>query len=560
MALTAPVAPAPAGRVRVRTFATLKLRVLRNNFRGQRWRVVLFVVGALFGLWLAGSAFLLFAASGYAGGDEFAVIAPALGGAGLTLGWVFLPPIWFGVDETLDPARFALLPLGRRTLVTGLLAGALISVPVLMVLLATSGTVVAAAGRGGAPAAVVQAVGIIAGLLLGVTVSRALTSSFASMLRSRRMRDLAAIALALLAALLGPVQIFVLGAAQHADLDQMVRVSRILGWTPLAAAYTVGTDAAEGAWWAVPVKLAMVAAAIVALLWWWSRSLESAMVGATGSSESGRAARSGTVTGGPVAQLLPRALRLPPTPVGALIAREVRYWWRDARRRANMITFAVVGIFLPLVYTVGLGRLMGFEETGPASPLTITLSMVFVGALAAVTLANQFGFDGTAYAAHVTIGVPGRTELRGRAIAYSVYIVPMLTLIAVLVSLVIGEPGRIPAMLGGLYAAYGGGLAVNLIVSLVGAYALPETSNPFALNTGAGVAKSLLTLVSLAATTALAAPVAALAVLTGPAWSWLALPAGLGYGLGAAALGTYIGGDILDRRTPELLHAVTPRR
>ena len=33
----------------------------------------------------------------------------------IVLGWLFLPLVFFGVDESLDPARFALLPLRRRT-------------------------------------------------------------------------------------------------------------------------------------------------------------------------------------------------------------------------------------------------------------------------------------------------------------------------------------------------------------------------------------------------------------------------------------------------------------
>ena len=45
------------------------------------------------------------------------------------LGWLFLPLVFFGVDESLDPARFALLPLRRRTLIAGLLTAALIGVP-----------------------------------------------------------------------------------------------------------------------------------------------------------------------------------------------------------------------------------------------------------------------------------------------------------------------------------------------------------------------------------------------------------------------------------------------
>lgn len=49
-----------------------------------------------------------------------------------------------GVDETLDPARIALLPLPRRTLVTGLFTAALVSVPVLALLIAVCGLVVTA--------------------------------------------------------------------------------------------------------------------------------------------------------------------------------------------------------------------------------------------------------------------------------------------------------------------------------------------------------------------------------------------------------------------------------
>jgi ABC-2 type transport system permease protein len=61
---------------------------------------------------------------------------------------------------------------------------------------------------------------------------------------------------------------------------------------------------------------------------------------------------------------------------------------------------------------------------------------------------------------------------------------------------------------------------------------------------------------------AAAVPMVVAAALLGdaPAWLWLAGPAGVGYGLGAAALGVYLAGDLLDRRMPELLAAVTPRR
>ncbi|MEV0392851.1 ABC transporter permease [Polymorphospora rubra] len=558
-----PVAVAEPARQGVRPvtpalFVRLKLRVMANSFRGQAWRIGLFVGGGLVGLFFAGLGFLLFAATGLADDIGIARLAAAFGGAGLVLGWLLLPLVFFGVDETLDPARFALLPLPRRTLVGGLFMAALVGVPALALLVATSGLVVSAGLHGGWFAALVAAVGVVAGLLLCVAVSRAVTSAFATMLRSRRVRDLAAVLLAVLAALLGPLQIALIGAAENTDWQRFTGAAEIIGWTPFGAPYTMGLDVADGRLWAVPVKLALLAVTLSLLLWWWSRSLESAMVGAV-SGGPARAAKG--EPGQAVDQLFPASLRwMPRTRFGALVAREARYWWRDARRRSNLITVAIVGIFVPAMINFTSFEFNGDVSGLTASPTTVGLSMLFVGMLAAVTLANQFGFDGSAYAANVVAGVPGRVELQARVAAFSLYIVPFLTLVTVGFGFVLGEPAWIGVIGGTVAAAYGTGLAVNLGISVAGAYALPETSNPFAINTGAGIAKSMLSLVAMVGSAALGLPMIIATALLPDFWLWLALPVGVAYGYGAVALGTYITGDMLDRRMPELLQTVTPRR
>ncbi|MEV4654470.1 ABC transporter permease [Micromonospora sp. NPDC049301] len=567
MALPVSAAAPSAGPVRpvsARHFLRLKLRVMGNSFRGQGWRIALFVGGALVGLWFAASGFFLFAAPGLADEGRYAVLVAAAGGGVLVLGWLLLPLVFFGVDETLDPARFALLPLPRRTLVVGLFTAALVSVPALAVLIATFGLVLTAWALGGWSAGLVAAVGVVAGLLLCVAASRAVTSAFATMLRSRRVRDLAAVLLAVAAALLGPLQIFGLAALRETDWDRLTGVATVIGWTPFGAPWTAGIDVAQGRVWAAPLKLLITVVALGALLAWWSRSLESAMVGAV---SAGRAPARRGATGGAVAQLFPRVTaRMRRDRFGALVAREARYWWRDARRRANLITIAVVGIFVPVMINLGGAGFAAEGGQGPtmgagdSSPVLVTLSMLFVGVLASVTLANQFGFDGSAYAANVVAGVPGRVELRARMTAFSLYVLPMLAVVAVVLSVVLGHPGWIGLTTGTLAATYGAGLAVNSFVSVLGAYSLPETSNPFAMNSGAGVAKGLLTLLAMVASAVAAVPMVVAAALLGDAWLWLALPVGTAYGLGAALLGAYLAGDVLDRRQPELLATVTPRR
>ncbi len=546
MAVTA--APAQGLRaVRPRHFARLKLRVLRNGMRGSTVRVLTFVFGSLATVYFGAIGFLVFALPGLLDRADVALLVAGLGGPLLVTGWVVLPLIFFGVDESLDPARFALLPLPRRTLVAGLFTAALIGLPPTAVVLAAAGLVVGTGALGGWPAATVAVVGALGGLLLCVAASRAVTSAFAGALRARKSRDLAAVVLAALAALIGPLQLTLLGRAGSTDWRQVQAVAAVLAWTPFGAPFTVGLDMAAGRYWAIPVKLVITAVTVAALLWWWSRSLENAMLGGRGTASAAPAARAAAPRR-PVTLLVPRAVRwLPRGRFAALVAREVRYWWREPRRRASLLTLAVIGIFLPVVSADRDAPLIQ-----PSGALT------FVALMAALSLANQFGYEGTAYAANMIAGVPGRTELHSRAFGFTVYVGPALLAVAIGVG-VAHDPAWIPALIGAVLVAYGSGTALATLISVVAAYAMPDTANPFAISTGGGIAKSFLAFAVLVVGGLFTAPYLVAGVLVGPAWLWLALPVAVVYGGGAYLLGLHLTGRLLDRRMPELLATVAHR-
>ncbi|MFI5893132.1 ABC transporter permease [Actinoplanes sp. NPDC051513] len=521
-------------------FVRLKLRLIANGLRGRPARVAMFVVGVLLSGFFAICGYAIFAIPGLADDAHAAGILLPLGGAVIVLGWLFLPLVFFGVDESLDPARFALLPLRNRTLIKGLFAAALIGLPAVATLVATAGMVQTTARLGGPVAALGQLVGIVCGLLLCVAVSRSVTSAFATALRSRRSRDLAAIALALLAAAIGPLQLAALASAERANWDTVATVADVIGWTPLGSPYTIGLDIAAGHAWTAPLKLVITLAAIGGLLWWWSTTLENAMLGTA--AEGGRRATSTDRT--PVDLLLLR--RLPQTRFGALVSREVRYWWRETRRRASLITFSMAGLFLPVSLTISSGS--------PGS------MVIFVGGLAALALANQFGFDGSAYAANVTAGVPGRVEINSRATAHAIYTIPLFVVVAVLVGVLSGDPARIPSAFGLLIAAYGVGLGLVLPASVRAAYAFPQSTNPFAMSSGGGPAKGLLAFGVLFGSVVVSLPLQIVALLLGDVWLWIGLPVGIAYGAAAYLIGSGVAADLLDKRMPELLAAVSPQR
>jgi ABC-2 type transport system permease protein len=530
--------PATVPSVSPWPFVRLKLRLIGNGLRGRPVRIVLFVSGVVLAGLFAIGGYAIFAVPGVADSERAAGILLPLGGAALVLGWLFLPIVFFGVDESLDPARFALLPLARRTLITGLFVAAMAGLPAVSTLVATGGMVDTAARLGGIGALFAELAGILCGLFLCVALSRAVTSAFATGLRSRRSRELAVVLLAVLASMLGPIQLGAVAAAQRAEWDAIASVAQVVGWTPLGAPFTLGLDVVAGRAWAVPVKLLIVLVTIGLLLRWWTATVENAMLGASASG-----GRTAGAAGAPVDLLLVRWL--PRTAFGALVSRELRYWSRETRRRAALITFTVAGLFLPIPLAMSGG------QAGP--------TVLLIGAIGAIALANQFAYDGSAYAANVIAGVSGRLEVHSRATAHAIFVVPVMVVIAIVIGVVSGDPASIPARFGLLVATYGVGLGMVLPLSVRAAYALPASTSPFAISSGGGAAKGLLTAAVMLGTVIVALPLQIIAWTLGSVWPWIGLPAGVAYGAAAYLIGSGIAGDMLDRRMPEVLAAVSGR-
>ena len=179
----------------------LKLTLLGNSLRRSVWRTVGLVVGLVYGLGavvavLAGLVALRFTSPALTA--DVTVVAFSL----LTLGWLLMSLLVFGVDETVDPARFALLPVRARELLPGLLAAALIGVPGVATVLMAAGLVVTWARTG--PLTVAAVVAFPLGVVTCVLLARVATSAFAAVLASRRFRDLVLVGFALFGRGRGP--------------------------------------------------------------------------------------------------------------------------------------------------------------------------------------------------------------------------------------------------------------------------------------------------------------------------------------------------------------------
>lgn len=455
--------------------ARLKWTLWKRSFRKNIGKLIGTIFGALYGIGglvmlavlLGGAALLLDGA----GPDAFGLLMRGLG-ALLVLGWLVIPLFAFGIDDTLDPRRFATLPRSARELQTGLFAAAAISLPSLFTLLALVIASVCevlwlltAAPSGMATviaAAVLMLPANLLGLALCLLLPRALLAHGATRQSSRRGRELGGVLS--LVVMLGAIYGFSLAMQGIEDLDAAMVLGYlrtavgVLAWTPLGAAFAAPIDIAEGH---VLVGLArlVITLAAIALVWlWWRRSVRLAL----------RSALIGDATSGnaKVTALVPRFA--PQNALGAAMGRSLRYWRRDARYLASLGVMPVMLLF--------------FTAMGVLSPSQAPMAVggvVFISGLSSIALSNEIGFDGPAGWVNLTAGIRARDNLLGRVAALAVFTVPFAMLCAIVVPLLVGMGDLIPLVMLGSLGAMMGAWGVSCLVAVTLAYPAAEPgTNP----------------------------------------------------------------------------------
>lgn len=521
----------------------LKLTLLRNSLRRSVWRTVGLVLGSVYALGIVGGVLVGLVALRWTSVTTTAHVT-VLAYSTLSVGWLLFSLLVFGVDETVDPARFALLPVRARELVPGLLAAALVGVPGVATALVALGLVVTWS-RSPAPT-VAALVAAVLGTLTCVLLSRSATSAFSAFLSSRRFRDLAAILLAVVGGGIGIAAnvLSQLAARDVTGLPGMLGTAgTVAAWTPFGWAWALPGDVARGAWVAAVLHLVLAVALVAGLAAAWTRVLARRLVepGTVGGG-------SGRVSGGGWVERL-----YPPDAAGAVAVRSLRYWRRDPRHLATFASLLVT----PLVLVVVLG----------INPAGITRFTVFVPAVFALligtSVAQDLSFDGSALWAHVSAGLPGIDDRRGRVLAALTVFGPLLVVMQLVVAAASGAWSDLPAALGLSAALALGGLGVGSWVGAVWQWPGPAPGeNPFQRGSSGGLPALASGLSVLAGTFVVGLPALVL-LLAGLIWrpwlGWLALPVGVASGLVVLRLGQAQGGRLLERRWPEVLAAVSER-
>jgi ABC-2 type transport system permease protein len=520
----------------------LKLTLLKNSLRRSVWRTVGMIIAMIYAL---GVVILVLA--GLIGLRFTSVALTAdltvIGYAGLTAGWLLMSMLVFGVDETIDPAKFALLPMRASNLLPGLLVAGLISAPGIATIVVAAGLVITWARS--APLTVSALIAVPLGVLTCFLLSRAATAAFASVLGSRRFRDLAFVGLALFGlamAIAGNLVSAVVGT----DLGQLRRsladLAIVAGWSPFGWAWAIPADVSRGAWAAAGIHL-ILATALVGLLWLaWRHFLALRLVSPIQGGGTASKVRYSTA----VERLYPA------TPAGGVARRTLRYWRRDPRYLAGIAGFLIGPIVLIITQLIN----------PRADAAVAVFAPSLLGMLVGFSLAQDLSYDGTALWLHISTGVSGADDRTGRVMSTVTIYLPLTVILLAIAMIITAEWSLLVPAVGLALALLLTGLGVGSFVGTLWQWpAPPPGANPFTRGNAGGLPSLLSFTLTMVGTVILTLPTIALVIwsFTEPWVGYLTLPVGLVCGFIVLRLGIRQGGRILDRRWPEAMLAVSEK-
>ncbi|MFJ3831542.1 transporter [Streptomyces sp. NPDC090046] len=519
-------------------FVRLKLSLLRNGLKGSSKRKAAYFSSLAFALVVGffitlGLALL----HGHARAGTVVVLLAAI----LALGWAFVPLFFAAGDETLDPSRLVMLPLRPRPLVRALLASSLVGIGPLFTLCLAVGSVVAVArGAAGAVAAVVAAPLLVLGC---VTLARAVATANVQLLTSRKGRDLALLSglvIALGAQLANFASQRLFEAGGLATLEPAEAVVR---WLPPATAVGMVDSVSDGAYGVAAAQLALTLAAVAALLWSWERSLTKLMVAPDGSTIAASRPAKDRAEGGLWALL-------PAGRTGAAMQRTLRYVVRDPKTKAAWVSALAFGLIVPVFNAL--------QGTG-----SVYLGCFGAGMLG-IQMYNQFGQDTSAFwmvAQTISTTRDAYVELRARAAALALVMVPYTVVVTATTAAVLGDWSKFFAATGLALALLGAMICTGALASARYPYSIPSDGAFKSVAPGQGGLAWAGLLGGLLASAVIAAPVITLTILlnTGEhqGISWIVLPLGVAWGALVTWAGLRLSAPTVARKLPEILWAVS---
>ena len=544
----------------VATVLRLKYTTVRHQLAREWWRALLLIGGAVWSLSLVPAVLWASVQLSDESADVRADILLVVAAICIA-GWITVPLLVTGLEDTLDPGRFATFGVSARQIAGGLTLAAFLTVPALFFAGAFVVLTLSWRGEGAAPLAVAL---VGAGLTVAVMVlgARVAVAWSARAVNDRRTRGVLLLAVVLALAVLGSVAWIALRDGIDSALQYEAQtLMEWLGRTPVGAGMVAAESATYGRWWSVVWRLALMVGAVVVLALAWRDSIAHALVNPVHRG-GGRRRRADAILAS--ARDLPSAAPSGPSrwsrlsrlwradePTRAVRARMLVSWGTDAR----YLVAASGVVALPVIFFAIAMPVLGLDTRWAfVAPVMLAASIGW-------GRHNDVAYDHTALWLDIVSGSRGRQVMAGRAQAVLVWAVPATVLAAAGILAWTGRWYAAPGLIGASLGTLGATLGVASVTSVLLPYRAPAPGeNPFGAEVGSlGASLGAQLLSSLA--TMLVLPfvtvplVLALTVHAG--WGWVALVSGLAFGAAFGIGGARLGGLLYDQRAGSLIARVS---
>ncbi|GGH40147.1 hypothetical protein [Microbacterium album] len=456
-----------------------------------------------------------------------------LAGAAIVVSFA-VGPVVAGAVDPLDPRRFAVLGLQPRPLAGTLALASLVSMPALAVIAFDVCAAIVWSAHG--VPVFVSVLTAILHVATCVLLARLSMAFGASVLRTRRTRELSGLFVLGVVVVLVPVVVFLSSLEWGGRVPSaLATAADVLALTPLGAAAALpgalALDDGSAAWLAALVGVATLALSAGG----WIATVERAL----------------TTTENPVETRARGGLGwfalVPGTAAGVVAARSLVYWLRDSRYLVNIAIIPIAGL-LPTIPLLVAG----------VPPQIVALVPVPIMALFFGWLPhNDVAYDSTAIWVHVASGVRGLADRAGRLVPVAFIAIPVLALAIPLAVAMYDRWAVLPAMVGVSAALFLIGLGLSSVASVLAPYAVSRPGDsPFQQpqrSESSGVAAQTAVMIG---TVVLSAPTLWLGWLTitdDVSWALPALWTGLGSGVGVLLAGLTAGSWLFERRGERIM-------
>lgn len=446
--------------------------------------------------------------------------------------------MYLGQGTALSPQKFELYGIDDHALVGGLFLSGLTGSATIWGALVMLG-LVPIYQSAGITGIVMGIVAVPLAIITMLALSKLVISLLTTLTNSSKNKSTIYIVTILLFTLLCQVPNMMINGqdVDHFSLGTFTAFADVFSWTPLGAAFQLPFDVVAGAWGSAALRLLILAVTWVVChfgcLWCLKKDRTIADSSTRVASSKGIGLFS----------------TMPDSPSGAISARLLTYLRRDPRQAPI--------VCMPLLFVVI------FTVQSHGENAMIWQSLIWAGFFLVLLEGNGLSYDGRGFTMEVISGVRGVDDRHGRVRVYTGMLIAYIAILMVVVYAITGDWRSAEGLImGAVFGCVGlclgfCGLGLAEVVSCMFMYPVPSISRPFSSPQGRMGAQMLFPFLHMFGMILLMLPtgiVLLALVLTGNGGMyWLLAPVSLVNGVTVLAIGTWLGGKLLEARMPKIL-------